>query len=56
MDDLAKFLPEANWRQRGQHTSICDDNNLEPILVKYVSELPRPSEALDSKPGEQWEP
>jgi hypothetical protein len=40
MDDLAKFLPEANWRQRGQHTSICDDNSLEPILAKYVSELP----------------
>jgi hypothetical protein len=41
MDELVKFLPRAQWRQVGQHTSICDDENLETILVKYVPELPR---------------
>lgn len=41
MDELAKFLPKAQWRERGQHTSICvDDKNLEPILVKCASEIP----------------
>ncbi|PYH61754.1 uncharacterized protein BO96DRAFT_325258 [Aspergillus niger CBS 101883] len=41
MDDLVKFLPKAQWRERGQHTSICNDSeNLEPILVKCVSEIP----------------
>ncbi|PYH75354.1 hypothetical protein BO82DRAFT_36453 [Aspergillus uvarum CBS 121591] len=41
MDELVEFLPRAQWRGRGQHTSICDDDrNLEPILVKCVSEIP----------------
>jgi hypothetical protein len=40
MDELVKFLPRAQWGERGQHTSICTDKNLEPMLVKYASELP----------------
>lgn len=40
MDELVKFLPRAQWRERGQHNSICDDENLEPILVKCASEIP----------------
>jgi hypothetical protein len=40
MDELVKFLSGAQWQERGQHTSICDDKNLEPILVKCASEIP----------------
>ncbi|KAH8431014.1 uncharacterized protein LDX57_008675 [Aspergillus melleus] len=41
MDELVKFLSRAQWRERGQHTSICDDGkNLEPLLVKCISEIP----------------
>ncbi|KAE8130871.1 hypothetical protein BDV38DRAFT_266029 [Aspergillus pseudotamarii] len=41
MDELVRFLPSAKWRESGQHTSICDDNeNLKPILVKCASEIP----------------
>ncbi|KAL4935017.1 hypothetical protein BDV06DRAFT_234785 [Aspergillus oleicola] len=39
-NDLVEFLPRAQWQPRGQHTSICDDENLEPILVKFGLELP----------------
>ncbi|KAL4782955.1 hypothetical protein BJX76DRAFT_331357 [Aspergillus varians] len=41
MDELVKFLATAQWRERGQHTSICDDDeNLKPILVKCADEIP----------------
>jgi hypothetical protein len=40
MEELVKFLPGAKWQERGQHTSICDDQNLESILVKCASEIP----------------
>jgi hypothetical protein len=40
IDELVKFLLRAQWGERGQHTSICMDKNLKPILVKYASELP----------------
>ncbi|KAL2812134.1 hypothetical protein BDW59DRAFT_155366 [Aspergillus cavernicola] len=40
MDELVDFLPRAQWREKGQHTSICNDENLKSVLVKFRSGLP----------------
>lgn len=40
MDELVKFLPGAQWQQKGHHTSICKDEKLGPVLVKAAGELP----------------
>jgi hypothetical protein len=40
MDKLAKFLPDAQWQQTGQHTYFCDDSALEDIWIKVAAELP----------------
>ncbi|KAL2815391.1 hypothetical protein BJX63DRAFT_390409 [Aspergillus granulosus] len=40
MDELANFLPRAQWVQRGQYTWICKDPNLNPIMERFKAQLP----------------
>lgn len=40
MDRLTEFLFRAQWRKLGQHTSICDDENLKSALGEFASSLP----------------
>ncbi|KAE8311130.1 hypothetical protein BDV41DRAFT_543073 [Aspergillus transmontanensis] len=40
MAELVAFLEKAHWEKRGKDTSICVDENLESVLVKFASGLP----------------
>ena len=42
MDELATFLKSASWKKDKDNLNVffCDDDGLEPLLVKASSELP----------------